>query len=436
MLSSVLFILMLIGSITWFSLNIRKISRNIKKGKPKTINNRISERVKTMLLVAIGQTKMVKKPISGVLHIIVYAGFILVNIELLEIVIDGITGTHRVFAPFLGKIYNIVIAGFELFAIMVIFACLAFLVRRNLIRLRRFHLSEMTSWPKTDANLILVFEIVLMSAFLTMNATDSLLQERGAQHYIQAGLFPISSFITPIFSGISDSALIGIERFAWWFHIIGIFGFMNYLPYSKHFHILLAFPNVYYSKLDPAGKVDNMEAVTNEVKLMMDPNADPYAASATDTPPEKFGAQDIVDVSWKTLMDAYTCTECGRCSEVCPASITGKALSPRKLIMDTRDRLEQSSNKPAEDTKKLLKDFISPEELWACTTCNACTTACPVNIDHVSLVMDLRRYLVLEEASAPSALNAMFTNIENNGAPWQYPALDRAKWTEELYTLK
>lgn len=435
MISSILFAILVISGVSLFTFNVKKISRNIKKGKSITINDNIKERIKTMFWVAIGQSKMVKKPIAGILHFVVYVGFIFVNIELIEILLDGVLHEHRILAPIFGKLYNVLIAGFEIFAFMVTIACIIFLIRRNIIRLKRFHKPEMKIWPRSDANIILLFEIFLMSAFLFMNASDSILQTRGVDHYISAGLFPISNFLVPLISNLSDGSLIFLERFTWWFHIIGIFGFLNYVPYSKHFHILLAFPNVYYSKLKPLGYMDNMASVTKEIKLMMDPNADPYAAApeGENTEQNKFGALDVSDLTWKALMDAYSCTECGRCTEVCPANITGKKLSPRKIIMDTRDRLERSSEDPSQDEKNLLNDFILKEEVWACTTCNACTSVCPVNIDHVSIIMDLRRYLVLEEASATSSLNAMFTNIENNGAPWQYPALDRAKWTEEIF---
>lgn len=437
MISSIVFALLVIAGIGLFTYNVRKISKNIKKGQEQKINDHIAKRIKLMLSVAIGQSKMVRNPIAGVLHIFVYAGFIIINIEVIEIILDGLIGKHRIFAAYTGNLYNVLIGSFEILAILIIFACAIFLIRRNILRLRRFHLKEMTRWPRTDANIILTTEIFLMSAFIIMNACDSILQSRNVEHYIQAGFFPIADFLVPLFINLSNSSLIFIERFCWWFHIIGIFAFLNYLPYSKHFHILLAFPNVYYSKLKPLAGFDNLLSVTGEVKLMLDPNADTYADSGTNEMDEsqKFGASDITELSWKSLMDAYSCTECGRCTSVCPANITGKMLSPRKIIMDTRDRIEETSGKNKPD-KLLLRDYITTEELWACTTCNACTQECPVNIDHLSVIINLRRYVVLEESAAPSTLNSMFTNIENNGAPWQYPPSERLKWADEIYMKK
>lgn len=437
MISSILFVLLVIAGIGLFTYNVRKISQNINKGQPQKINDQVGKRIKQMLRVAIGQSKMVRNPIAGVIHIFVYAGFIIINIEVIEIILDGILNKHRLFAPYTGNLYNILIGSFEILAIIVILGCAIFLIRRNILRLRRFHLKEMTRWPKTDANIILTTEIFLMSAFLIMNAIDSILQTRNIEHYIEAGFFPIANFLVPLFINLSDSNLIFIERFCWWFHIIGIFSFLNYLPYSKHFHILLAFPNVYYSKLGPLANFDNLLSVTNEVKLMINPNADPYADSGNNVIDEnqKFGASDITELSWKSLMDAYTCTECGRCTNVCPANITGKKLSPRKIIMDTRDRIEEASGKNKPD-KLLLRDYITSEELWACTTCNACVQECPVNIDHLAVIINLRRFVVLEESAAPSTLNSMFTNIENNGAPWQYPPSERLKWADEIYMQK
>ncbi|NOZ46512.1 MAG: (Fe-S)-binding protein [Chlorobi bacterium] len=429
MVSRIIFILLVLAGFLLFSYNVRRIIKNINKGKPQKINDNIIERFKIMFRVAIGQSKMVRNPIAGILHIIVYAGFIIINIEFIEIILDGILGTHRIFAP-LGIFYNALIGIFEILAILVIVACLIFLVRRNILRVKRFHFKEMTLWPRSDANIILIVEVFLMSAFLIMNASDSILQTRGVSHFVHAGAFPVSSFLMPALNGLSDSSLEFVERFCWWFHIIGIFAFLNYLPYSKHFHIILAFPNVFYSKLEPRAKFTNMESVTNEVKLMLDPNADPYASNSAEEEVKTFGAKDIADLSWKSLMDAYSCTECGRCSAVCPANITGKKLSPRKIMMDTRDRMERAKKN---NEKELLKGYILPEEVWACTTCNACTQECPVNIDHVSLILELRRYIVLEESAAPSLLNSMFTNIENNGAPWQYPPSERIKWADELY---
>lgn len=438
-ISNVIFLVLLIAGVGLFAKNVGKIARNIRLGRKENRSDNRSERIKTMLKVAFGQTKMVARPIPGLLHFVVYLGFVIINIEVLEIVIDGLFGTHRVFA-FLGPAYDVLIGSFEILAFGVLLACVIFLIRRNILRLRRFHLSEMTKWPKSDANIILVAEILLMGAFLKMNAADQVLQARGVDHYIQAGSFPISSWLMPFFQNMETSTILLLERVYWWFHIIGIFVFLNYLPYSKHFHILLAFPNTYYSNLSPKGKFTNMEAVTKEVKLMFDPEADPYAAPLepdSGAEPEKFGAKDVRDLTWKNLMDAYTCTECGRCTSECPANQTGKLLSPRKIMMDTRDRLEEvgkgidKQGKEFNDNKSLLGDYITEEELWACTSCNACTQACPVNIDPLNIIMEMRRYLVMEESKVPSELTSMFNNVENNGAPWAFPQADRLKWAEE-----
>lgn len=402
-------------------------------------SDRKGERLATMTRVALGQSKMVTRPLAGIMHIFIYVGFVIINIEVLEIIIDGIFGTHRIFR-FLGGFYDVLIGSFEILALLVLVACVVFLVRRNIGNIRRFKMREMIGWPKNDANIILWVEVVLMTAFLTMNATDYLLQQRGEPNYHLAGAFPVSGLMAPLFDGLSSATLIGIERTAWWLHIVGILLFLNYLPISKHFHIMLSFPNVYYSNLDNKGKFTNMDKVTSEVKLMMDPSADPYAAPAEPTDEvttEKFGAKDVRDLTWKNLMDAYSCTECGRCSSVCPASLTGKLLSPRKIMMDTRDRLEEVGKNidkhgaDYDDGKSLLGDYILEEELWACTTCNACVDACPVNIDPLSIIVDLRRFLVMEESKSPSELNTMYTNIENNGAPWAFPQADRLKWAEE-----
>ncbi|GAB4248337.1 MAG: (Fe-S)-binding protein [Vicingaceae bacterium] len=436
-IGNIIFIIILLAAIILFALNCKKIAANIKLGKKLDRSDRKSDRLNLMLKVAIGQSKMVKRPVAGILHIIVYAGFVIINIEVLEILIDGIFGTHRVFA-FLGKFYYFLIAAFEYLALGVLVACLIFLIRRNVLRIKRFHKPEMKHWPTTDANLILITEILLMSAFLIMNASDTALQIKGHYHYTKVGTFPISGWFVNAFSGVSESSLIAIESGTWWFHIIGILGFLNYLPYSKHFHILLAFPNVYYSKLTPKGQLDNLEAVKKEVELMFDPSADPYAAPApTETPPERFGAKDVLDLNWKQLMEAYTCTECGRCTSVCPANLTGKKLSPRKIMMDTRDRIEEvgdnirKNGKFLEDNKSLIRDYITEEEVLACTTCNACAEACPVNIDPVSIIIDLRRYLIMEESKAPNEWTMMLTNIENNGAPWQFAQNDRLNWKNE-----
>ena len=439
-LAQILFGIILIAGIGFFARNVRRMIRNIKLGKKVDRTDQKGERFKTMALLALGQSKMVRRPISGILHIIVYLGFIIINIEVLEIIIDGLFGTHRIFAPYLGGAYDVLIATFEILAFLVLVGVIIFWTRRNISRIKRFWAREMTSWPKNDANNILYFEMVLMALFLIMNGADLQLQLNGADHYAQAGTFPISQFLLPIFDGLSTSTLIIIERTAWWLHIVGILIFLNYLYYSKHLHILLAFPNTYFAKLTPKGEFNNLEAVTNEVKLMMDPDADPFAApaeGAEDDVPEKFGASDVSDLNWVQLLNSYTCTECGRCTSECPANQTGKKLSPRKIMMDTRDRLEEvgeNINKNGtleDDGKQLLDDYILREELWACTTCNACVEACPIGIDPLSIIMDMRRYLVMEQSAAPNELNNAMTNIENNGAPWPYNQMDRLNWTNE-----
>ncbi len=439
-IDNILFVVLLAAGFGYFAVNVKKLVRNIKLGRDANRNDRPAERWANMALIALGQSKMVKRPVAGILHIIVYAGFVIINIELLEIIIDGIFGTHRVFAP-LGAFYNVLIGSFEVLALLVLVAVIIFLIRRNIIKLKRFIHSDLKGWPKSDANYILYFEIVLMTLFLTMNAADFHLQSIGSEHYHRAGFFPVSSFISPIFNGMSEGTVIIIERAAWWLHIIGILIFMNYLYFSKHLHILLAFPNTYYANLEPKGKFENLESVTAEVKMMMDPNADPFAAAPVDenAVPSKFGASDVQDLNWVQLLNAYTCTECGRCTASCPANITGKKLSPRKIMMDTRDRLEEvgkniDKNKGTfvEDGKSLLFDYTTPEEIWACTSCNACVEACPVNIDPLSIIMDMRKYLVMEQSAAPTELNGMMTNIENNGAPWQYNQMDRLNWKDEM----
>ncbi|WP_339662097.1 (Fe-S)-binding protein [Croceibacter atlanticus] len=439
-LAQILFGIILIAGIGFFARNVRRMIRNIKLGKKVDRTDQKGERFKTMALLALGQSKMVRRPISGILHIIVYLGFIIINIEVLEIIIDGLFGTHRIFAPYLGGAYDVLIATFEILAFLVLVGVIIFWTRRNISRIKRFWAREMTSWPKNDANNILYFEMVLMALFLIMNGADLQLQLNGADHYAQAGTFPISQFLLPIFDGLSTSTLIIIERTAWWLHIVGILIFLNYLYYSKHLHILLAFPNTYFAKLTPKGEFNNLEAVTNEVKLMMDPDADPFAApaeGAEDDVPEKFGASDVSDLNWVQLLNSYTCTECGRCTSECPANQTGKKLSPRKIMMDTRDRLEEvgeNINKNGtfeDDGKQLLDDYILREELWACTTCNACVEACPIGIDPLSIIMDMRRYLVMEQSAAPNELNNAMTNIENNGAPWPYNQMDRLNWINE-----
>ena len=438
-LDNILFAILLLLGFGFFAVNVKKIVRNIKLGRDVNRSDNPGARWGNMALIALGQSKMVKKPIAGFLHIIVYAGFVIINIELLEIIIDGLFGTHRVFA-FMGGFYNFLIGSFEILALLVLVAVIAFLIRRNIIKLRRFIHSDLKGWPKSDANYILYFEIVLMTLFLLMNAADYNLQYRpdSVGHYIQAGSFPISQFLAQLFDGLSVGLVVVLERTFWWMHITGILIFMNYLYFSKHLHILLAFPNTYYADLNPKGQLDNLASVTKEVKLMMDPSADPFAAAPTDAVPEKFGASDVQDLNWVQLLNAYTCTECGRCTDACPANMTGKKLSPRKIMMDTRDRLEEvgkniDNNKGVfvPDNKSLLNDYISPEELWACTTCNACVEECPVNISPLSIIMDMRRFLVMEQSAAPAPLNAMMANIENNGAPWPYNQQDRLNWKDE-----
>lgn len=390
-----------------------------------------------MARVALGQSKMTVRPIAGFLHIIVYVGFIVINIELLEIIVDGFLGTHRIFSPYLGSTYDVLIATFEIFALLVIIAVSAFWIRRNIMRIRRFLKPEMKGWPKKDADYILYIELVLMFLFLTMNASDYWLQQHpeGQSYYTQSGHFPISGLLTPLFDGMSYATVVTIERTSWWLHIIGILAFLNYLYYSKHLHIILAFPNTFYANLNPLGRFSHSEAVANEVNLMMDPSADPYASPAVEGEPISFGAADVKDLNRIQLMNAYSCTECGRCTDACPANQTGKKLSPRKIMMDTRDRLEQVGKQLnqglAIDDKTLLDHHISREELWACTTCNACVEACPISIDPLSIIMDMRQYLVMEQSSAPSELNAMMTNIENNGAPWPFNQQDRINWINE-----
>ena len=435
---NILFCCLFFFAIFLFSKNVKKIYRNINLGIKidRTDNQKI--RFAQMLRVAFGQSKMIDKPIVGLLHIIVYVGFLVINIELLEIIVDGILGTHRVFAPFLGSFYNFLIGFFEIFALLVIVSVIIFWLRRNVINIKRFLSAEMKGWPKNDGNIILYVEIILMLLFLTMNGADLWIQQNAPDYnYIKAGSFPVSQFILPLFDGISSNIVFIIERVAWWLHIIGILCFLNYLYYSKHLHIILAFPNTYFANLNPKGKFSNLESVTKEVKMMLDPSADPFAASPNQEI-AKFGASDVFDLNKIQLLNAYTCTECGRCTSECPANLTGKKLSPRKIMMDTRDRLEEvgenlNSNKGVFklDQKQLLNDYVSPEELWACTSCNACVEACPIEIDPLSIIMDMRQYLVMEQSAAPAELNSMMGNIENNGAPWPFSNQDRLQWADE-----
>ncbi len=434
-LFNILFAIVLIVGIGYFARNVKKLIRNIKLGKSKPITGDTSQRWKNMINIALGQSKMVRRPISGVLHIIVYVGFIIINLEVLEIIIDGLFGTHRIGLKILNaSVYGFLIGVFEVLAIGVLVSVIIFWIRRNLIKIKRFLSSEMKGWPKNDGNIILYFEVVLMCLFLIMNATDTSFQDLNSGNVV-------SQFIAPLFNNFSESTLHLIERTAWWMHIIGILVFLNYLYYSKHLHILLAFPNTYYGNLNPKGQFDNNEAVTKEVQLMMDPNLDPFAAPAEGTEeevPAKFGASDVQDLSWVNLLNAYTCTECGRCTSECPANQTGKTLSPRKIMMATRDRLvevgkniDANGGEYKDDGKQLLDDYITKEELWACTSCNACVEACPVSIDPLNIIMEMRQYLVMEQSAAPVELNNMMTNIENNGAPWPYNQMDRLNWKNE-----
>jgi len=433
-IQNILFIAVLLGAAGLFTVNVRKVRRNILLGKDLNRNDKTGERWRTMCMVALGQSKMLTRPIPAILHLFVYVGFVLINIEVVEMLVDGSFGTHR-FLSFLGPFYNFLISFFEVLAFLVTIGCILFLIRRNIIRLKRFISKDLDGWPRTDANIILCTEILLMTALFLMNAADQTLQARGISHYLKAGTFPISSHLVPLLSGMSEAGLIGLERTCWWFHMIGILFFLNYLVVSKHFHILLAFPNVFYSNLNPKGQFSNLASVTTEVKAMLDPS---FVPPPTD--PDKlhrFGAKDVSDLNWKQLLDAYTCTECGRCTSSCPANQTGKLLSPRKIMMDTRDRLTEygknidQNGTFKDDGKSLSGDYISAEELWACTSCNACVQECPVNIDPLSIIIDLRRYLVMEQSAAPTGLNLMFTNIENNGAPWQFSPADRLNWANE-----
>ena len=436
---NIVFVLIFLFAIFWFSKNVKKIYRNINLGISIDRNDNKKLRTIQMLKIAFGQSKMIDKPIVGLLHIVVYVGFLVINIELLEIIVDGALGTHRVFAPFLGSFYNFLIGFFEIFALLVIISVIVFWIRRNVINIKRFLSSEMKGWPKNDGNIILYVELILMFLFLTMNGADLWIQNNAPEfNYINAGSFPVSQYLLPIFDTFSSNTVFFIERTAWWLHIIGILCFLNYLYYSKHLHIILAFPNTYFSNLNAKGKFSNLKSVTNEVKMMLDPSADPYANTSNEQIP-KFGASDVFDLNKFQLLNAYTCTECGRCTSECPANLTGKKLSPRKIMMDTRDRLEDvgkiidnNDGKFISDGKELLNDYITKEELWACTSCNACTEACPIGIDPLSIIMDMRRYLVMEKSDAPSELNNMMSNIENNGAPWPFNQMDKLNWKNEI----
>lgn len=433
----ILFILLAGGAGLFFFTRAKKIYRNIFLGAKETINDNKAQRWRNVLLLAFGQKKMFRNPLIGVLHFFVYAGFIIINIEMLEIVLDGILGTHRLFAPYLGGLYNFLINSFEILAVLVIVPCAIFLVRRNIIKLKRFVSKDLDGWPRSDANYILVTEITLMLLFLFLNASDTLLQARGVEHYAAhpTGNFIVSQYLQPLLTGLSDSALVAVERGSWWLHIIGVLAFLNYLPFSKHLHILLAFPNAWYARLQPLGKMDNMPAIQNEVLYAMQPELAPTDVDAN-AAVVKFGAKDVFDLSWKSLLDAYSCTECGRCSAACPANQTGKLLSPRKIMMDTRDRLEEvgkniDKNGEFQDDGKNLFSYISIEELRACTTCNACVQECPVSISPLDIIYEMRRSLIMEDSNAPQEWNAMFSNVENNFAPWKFSPDERDKWVME-----
>ena len=435
-IDNIIFFIALIIGFGIFFKGFKEIYRNIKLGRKIDRTDLPAERWKTMAKVALGQSKMVKRPVAGFLHILVYVGFVIINIELLEIIIDGIFGTHRIFQDLFGStFYGIFTSILEVLALLVIIAVVVFFIRRNFYGVKRLNMKELFGWPKNDANWILIIEFALMVAFFTMNGADFYSdQSRFSSN------FPISQHLFPFFENFGLETLHIIEKSAWWFHFIGILFFMNYLYYSKHLHIILAFPNTWFANLKPKGQFNNLDSVTTEIKLMMDPNADPYAAPAEGEVaevPSKFGAEDIFDLNQHQLLSAYSCTECGRCTSVCPANITGKKLSPRKIMMDTRDRLEEvgkninKNGKFVDDGKKLLDDHIQREELWACTTCNACVEACPILIDPLSIIFEMRRFFVMEQSSAPQELNLMMTNVENNAAPWQYNQADRLNWAKE-----
>ena len=430
-----IFSVLTLASFGFFAFNLRKIAQNIHMGLPLDRTDRKADRWRTMLLVALGQKKMFTRPIPALLHLSLYAAFVITQIELVEILVDGISGSHRFFQDSLGGFYTFMISFIEILSVLAFIGTIAFLARRNMLKLPRLSMKELVGWPTLDANLILVFELILLSFIFTMNGADEVLR----QQVNQTNGFAISSWFGPLlFGGITDTHTLHIlEQIGWWGHILMVYTFMNYLPYSKHLHIFMAFPNTFYSKLDPKGQFTNMQSVTNEVKLMLDPNADPYAAAPPDAAPARFGAKDVTDLTWKNLMDAYSCTECGRCTSACPANTTGKLLSPRKIMMDTRDRMvelgdyKRKNGPDTDDGKSLLGNYITEEELWACTSCNACVQECPVNIDPLAIIMDLRRFLVMEESKVPTELTGMLTNIENNGAPWQFAATERLNWANE-----
>lgn len=431
LVQQIAFILLTLAAIWIFARKVKFIRRNINLGRDEAFEPH-PDRWRNVLLMAFGQKRMFDKPLVALLHFAVYAGFIIINIEILEILLDGIFGTHRLFAPVLGGFYSFVINFFEILAFLVLTACVIFLLRRNMVRVKRLNMKELNGWPRSDANYILIFEIVLMSLFLIMNASDKALQLKNYGHYVDVQTnFFVSGIITPFFTNFSAASLVVIERTAWWVHIAGVFVFLNYLPYSKHLHIILAFPNTYYTWLKPQAEMQNMPEIQKEVLYAMQPERIPAEASDA---PKKFGAKDVFDLSWKNLLDAYTCTECGRCTQACPANQTGKLLSPRKIMMDTRDRMEEvgfnidKNGNFTDDGKALLHDYITTEELWACTSCQACVQACPVLINPLHIINQMKRYLALEESNQPQEWNAMYGNIENNFAPWKFSPDERDAW--------
>lgn len=440
LLQQILFALVAITATGLFAKKAGQIRRNILLGHKEDFSDNPDRRWKNMLLLAFGQKKMFRNPLVAVIHLVIYTGFIIINIEVLEIVIDGLLGTHRVFYRFAGPVYIFLIDAFEVLALGVLAACIIFLCRRNILKLRRFLSHDLDGWPRSDANYILLTEIVLMTLFLTMNGSDTLLQSRGYLHYEASatGNFMISQVFHPLLSGLSNSSLVLLERTCWWLHIAGIFAFLNYLPYSKHLHILLAFPNAYYARLAPEGKLRNMPLIQQEVLYAVQPELAPPSPAAGEVapPPPHFGAKDVFDLSWRNLLDAYSCTECGRCSAACPANLTGKLLSPRKIMMSTRDRLEEvgkniTANGSFKDDGKNLLSFITVEELRACTTCNACVEECPVSISPLEIIVEMRRALVMEDSNVPQEWTGLFSNIENNFAPWKFSPDDRDQWTTE-----
>lgn len=437
MLKIILFSLLVIVGFGFFGYNIWKVRSNILLGRDLNRSDNFWTRLKLMTLVAFGQKKMFSKPIPAFLHLALYLAFVITQIELIEILADGLSGGHRSLRASLGGFYTFMISFIEILSVLAFIATIAFLARRNMLKVPRLSMSELKGWPTKDANLILIFEVILLVCIFTMNGADEAAQVLSSNSSYG---FTVSQFIGPVFfGGIKSIATLHLlEQIGWWGHIIMVFIFLNYLPYSKHFHILLAFPNTYYSNLEKKGKFTNLESVTSEVKLMLDPSADPYAVAVdSNAVPLRFGVKDVTDLTWKNLLDAYTCTECGRCTSACPANQTGKLLSPRKIMMDTRDRMVEVGNnqrkfgKDFDDGKSLLYSYISEEEIWACTSCNACVEECPINIDPLSIIIDLRRFLVMEESKMPTELTGMLTNIENNGAPWQFSQSDRLNWANE-----